>query len=403
MSIRNKLVLYFLAIAMLAPVSGGAALARIRDIDRRVQNLSDAAIPRTQQVHELAAVQRDQQSAALMYIVSGQSADNRRYLALTPEFERQLAELDVSSAAGGARGTRQAVAGARSTFTGSGAQLVMARQTRDLNLINLRARHDDIVTELNAIRARFMPSGQSGTDASGVPTALRYQINDLLLGTEGMLHMVAYEQSTASGYSITPDDTLRRQFDSAGNAFNGWLQIAHAAAGAGDRVVLERVQTKYGDFEASGRAMMAAADMSAKSLASFVATSSEVQEALAGYVAFESGELTAVRTDSKNAVNGARHAIIIVTLANFLLAGCLGVWFAGAITRPIRQLRDIADRVSRGDVEDVEIAVTSNDEIADLAEAFRRMVVSVRFLQLTAKDETDHGDDAFDFTSVAVS
>jgi HAMP domain-containing protein len=399
MRIRTKLVGYFLVIAMFVPLLGGAALSRIRSIDHSVQNLSDNAIPRIGDAQELAALQRDQQAAALAYVAGGKAEDRQTYLDLGPKFDQQLAALNASGSAGG-KDKQQAISAARAKFTNAGAQLVTSRTTRDRNLDNLHAKHDDIVQKLNSIRARFVSGGQNPTDASGVPQAVRYQINDLLLGTEGMLHMVALEQSLASDYTITPDDKLRQQFDSASNSFNGWLQIAYNAGGGDDRAILTQIQNDIGQFESSARAMMAAADLSAKSLDSFVAASREVQDALNAYVTYESGELAVVKKSSAGAVSSAQSVVISLTLLGFAFAGAVGFWLASSITRPIRRLRDVADRVSTGDLQDVDISVDTRDEIGDLADAFRRMVVSIRFLMTGGRDD-DAEDEDLDFAAAS--
>jgi methyl-accepting chemotaxis protein len=81
----------------------------------------------------------------------------------------------------------------------------------------------------------------------------------------------------------------------------------------------------------------------------------------------------------------------LLTLIAFGLAGALGVWLSGTLTRPITHLRDVAERVSQGDFEDVEISVETQDEVGDLARAFRRMVASLRILMPQGSDEGELG------------
>lgn len=399
MRIRTKLVAYFLIVALLVPILGGAALSRLRTIDQSVQNLTDNAVPRINDVQSLASIQRDQQAALLTYVAAGQPDDRQRYLELAPAFDERLAALSARDTSDTGSQIAQEITAARTKFTQAGAQLATARNTSDRNLDNLRTKNDQIVQELSSIRRRFVPTGQSGTDASGVPTALRYQINDLLLGTEGMLHMVALEKSIANEYKVAPKDTLRPQFENAGVTFNGWLQIAYAAGGSEDRAILNRVQSEFGEFESSARAMMAATDLSTKSLATFTDASKAVQASLDRYVGWQASAMESVRRQSAGTVNDAQSMIITVTIAGFLIAGLLGLIFARAITQPIRHLRDVAERVSVGDVQNIEINVTSKDEIADLADAFRRMVASLRFLMM--KDEDGGQADELDFGKAA--
>jgi methyl-accepting chemotaxis protein len=56
----------------------------------------------------------------------------------------------------------------------------------------------------------------------------------------------------------------------------------------------------------------------------------------------------------------------------------LVAWLAGrALVQPIKGLTEAADRISVGDL-DVEIEITSRDEIAALGEAISRMQDSIR-------------------------
>jgi methyl-accepting chemotaxis protein len=63
----------------------------------------------------------------------------------------------------------------------------------------------------------------------------------------------------------------------------------------------------------------------------------------------------------------------VTILAVFLIALVAG----RAITRPINQLTDVAERISLGEL-DAEIRVKSKDEIGDLAGAVQRMADSIR-------------------------
>lgn len=65
-----------------------------------------------------------------------------------------------------------------------------------------------------------------------------------------------------------------------------------------------------------------------------------------------------------------------------LLGGvALSLILARGITRPIVELRTVAEKISTGDT-DVKITTGRKDEIGQLSEAFDRMVAAVRFLQM---------------------
>jgi HAMP domain-containing protein len=64
-------------------------------------------------------------------------------------------------------------------------------------------------------------------------------------------------------------------------------------------------------------------------------------------------------------------------LGGVVLALALAVFIASTITRPIRHLAEVADRMSLGDL-DVEIDVQATNEVGQLAESLRRMQASLR-------------------------
>jgi len=65
-------------------------------------------------------------------------------------------------------------------------------------------------------------------------------------------------------------------------------------------------------------------------------------------------------------------AALIVTLA---LA--LAVFISATITRPLKHLAEVADRMSLGEL-DVDIDVEGRNEVGQLAESLRRMQASLR-------------------------
>jgi methyl-accepting chemotaxis protein len=55
----------------------------------------------------------------------------------------------------------------------------------------------------------------------------------------------------------------------------------------------------------------------------------------------------------------------------------LTFWFSRTIIRPIRQLTELADRISMGDLR-ARVEIKSRDEVGLLAESFSRMQESLR-------------------------
>lgn len=386
MRLRTKLIAYFVVIALLVPVVGMAAVNRIRTINGSVQELSDKAVPRLRAAERLGEIQRAQEVAALSFQATGRDEDRQRYLALSEQFDAELARLKELDQTDRGKELLQNISSERARFINAGTQLITARQTVDRNIANLRAKNDEMVQQLNKIRARFASSG-SGSDLGTIPVSLRNQVNDLLLGTEGMLHQVAVQFQIASGYVLSPNDDLKQQFETASSLFASSLNIANTAGGPEDRVILVGVQSSFRQFETSARAMMSAADITKRAREVFPEASGKIGGLLTSYIDWQSQQVTNARNASASTLSGAMQLLVAMTVLAFAMAAGLGLIFARAITQPIAHLRDIADRVSTGDLENVDITVESEDEIGDLAASFRRMVASIKFLMMRGAEE----------------
>jgi HAMP domain-containing protein len=76
----------------------------------------------------------------------------------------------------------------------------------------------------------------------------------------------------------------------------------------------------------------------------------------------------------------------VVLVIVILMALALAFWMSRRITRPVAQLRDAAERVSRGDLT-ATVPEGGDDEIGDLTDSFERMITAVRFLSLEEEDD----------------
>ncbi|HAZ08787.1 MAG TPA: hypothetical protein DCZ01_09770 [Elusimicrobia bacterium] len=73
-----------------------------------------------------------------------------------------------------------------------------------------------------------------------------------------------------------------------------------------------------------------------------------------------------------------KSQITTVLIGVVLLTVLLSLAVAGHITRPIRMLKEAADRLGKGQFEDLPEVVTTNDEIGDLAQTFLGMSESLK-------------------------
>jgi HAMP domain-containing protein len=91
--------------------------------------------------------------------------------------------------------------------------------------------------------------------------------------------------------------------------------------------------------------------------------------------------LVALEEDLSDSSNTMMYTLGAVLLAMVLAGLGMAFWLTRSITKPVTELRDVADRVSQGDM-GVQVPEGSDDEIGDLAESFSRMVAAVKFLQM---------------------
>jgi HAMP domain-containing protein len=86
-----------------------------------------------------------------------------------------------------------------------------------------------------------------------------------------------------------------------------------------------------------------------------------------------------------------RSRTVILAIGLMLLALVSSVVAARALVRPLRELKNAADRISKGDF-DVQLRARSGDEIGDLAESFERMVAAIKFFREHSRKEEDEVD-----------
>ena len=86
----------------------------------------------------------------------------------------------------------------------------------------------------------------------------------------------------------------------------------------------------------------------------------------------------------KNEVTGIVSSLTMVSLLTIIVVlivtGVLIAWFARCIARPIQVLEAAATRIASGDISDVKLDISSNDEIGQLGRSFEHMIGNLRRL-----------------------
>lgn len=91
---------------------------------------------------------------------------------------------------------------------------------------------------------------------------------------------------------------------------------------------------------------------------------------------------TATETRIKQSTEGVstKNTIFIITAITILVVIAIGYIFARSITKPVTELTNVANKIINGNL-DVQIKVSSNDEIKDLATAIEALVGAVKFFR----------------------
>ena len=106
-------------------------------------------------------------------------------------------------------------------------------------------------------------------------------------------------------------------------------------------------------------------------------------------VAFASLEtIETLDDDLKDSSNTMMITLGVILAAFVVFALVVAYLLSQRITNPVAQLRDAADRISRGDMS-ATVPEGGDDEIGDLTESFERMIAAVRFLSLEEEDDKD--------------
>jgi methyl-accepting chemotaxis protein len=197
---------------------------------------------------------------------------------------------------------------------------------------------------------------------------------------------VAFEEEHYFAYASTLDEAwlAKGQKDNAKIAG----QIAQLKESLKDEpellALLEKAEAAYQVFEqhAEQYAEFFAAGEPEKGVAKFYEMT-EAEDAMGKYVdelahLVKSGVEQAF-VDAERVNNQATQMILVVIILALVIALGLAVLLSGSITTPIGQLREVAEKISLGDLS-AKVQISSKDEVGDLAVAFDRMVTAVRVL-----------------------
>ncbi len=84
---------------------------------------------------------------------------------------------------------------------------------------------------------------------------------------------------------------------------------------------------------------------------------------------------------------GLVRTIVLITLITIIGILIVSYYLSLLIARPIVQLSQVANDLSRGVINEPDLPVTRNDEIGNLSRAFQKMMNTYRLLDTLAQDQ----------------
>lgn len=91
-------------------------------------------------------------------------------------------------------------------------------------------------------------------------------------------------------------------------------------------------------------------------------------------------------------VHAVQNQTWLMALILLMVAAVSALVVSRELVRPLRELKDATDRISRGDL-DVQLEIRSNDEIGELADSFERMVAAIKFFREHARPVEDDAEE----------
>jgi len=87
--------------------------------------------------------------------------------------------------------------------------------------------------------------------------------------------------------------------------------------------------------------------------------------------------VSTIRSESKSLAKNTTRTLLIIILTAFIVSVVLGLYIARSISKPITELKDVADKISKGNLAEP-IKIKTRDEIGELAEVFDDMRYSLK-------------------------
>jgi methyl-accepting chemotaxis protein len=161
-----------------------------------------------------------------------------------------------------------------------------------------------------------------------------------------------------------------------------------------DREIINKVESYWNAYlDIQSKVVSLSADMKNKEAMNLAngegkEAFDKLSKALVELVDFNTKTADSLKKDANESYNNTLLVLIVVIVVAVILSVILSFIITNSIVKPINKLVETANKLALGDV-NVNVEVTSKDEIGKLIEAFRKMIDNIRGQALVAEKIAD--------------
>lgn len=105
--------------------------------------------------------------------------------------------------------------------------------------------------------------------------------------------------------------------------------------------------------------------------------SNNIRKATESLISLKTATGSTTATDLSRQARIASFTIAGIILISFLISIVIALWISSSISKPVQEMADAAQKLAQGDL-NVQISVSSKDEIGQLGQAFAKSAASIR-------------------------
>ncbi|MCK5734246.1 MAG: HAMP domain-containing protein, partial [Candidatus Latescibacteria bacterium] len=209
---------------------------------------------------------------------------------------------------------------------------------------------------------------------------IKANFEQMMRGYDALSEAVIHGGSVGDTKLIATDNEEIRRLMEEADSYHSLLQRHGGEMMEYHRKALERAEVTLSDEEELARSSMAALDEASEKMLDLLVK----VEGAAGV------EMAAAMENADSAQSSSRTLMVVCMILGFVLAVGIGVFIARSITGPVTQLRDASLEMAQGNT-DVQLAITSQDELGELARAFGEVIAAERAIE-EAVTQVGQGD-----------